>query len=86
MLVNHHGDQPILKSARIKLQVLKFIFPQCSFRYLFQPGTDNDVQISPSFTKTSSDAKAQFSAEERGCYTCDEVTFSHLINSFENEL
>ena len=82
MLVNHHGDQPILNSARIKLQVLQFIFPQCSFWSLFQPGTDNDVQISPSFTKTSSDAKAQFKAEERGCYTCDEVTFSHLINSF----
>ena len=43
--------------------------------YIFKAGTDTDVQISPSFTKTTENALSQFEAEERGCYTCNEVNY-----------
>ena len=47
--------------------------------FSIQPGSDTDVQISPSFTTTSDGALTQFNGDERECYTCDEVTF---INDF----
>lgn len=44
--------------------------------FSIQPGSDTDVQISPSFTTTSDGALTQFNGDERECYTCDEVTFN----------
>ena len=44
--------------------------------FFIQPGSDTDVQISPSFTTTSDGALTQFTGDERECYTCDEVTFN----------
>ena len=57
LVVNHHGDKPILNSGRIKLQ----------------PGTDTDIQITPSFTITEEAAIVAFDPEERECYQCSEV-------------
>ena len=44
--------------------------------FSIQPGSDTDVQISPSFTTTSDEALTQFNGDERECYTCDEVSFN----------
>ena len=57
IVVNHHGDKPILNSGRIKIE----------------PGSDADVQILPSYTTTTQDAVSSFTPEERKCYTCSEV-------------
>ena len=57
LVVNHHGDKPILNSGRIKLQ----------------PGTDTDIQIAPSFTTTDDDAISKFKPSQRKCYDCSEV-------------
>ena len=58
LVVNHHGDKPILNADRIKLQ----------------PGTDTDIQISPSFTTTEESAINKFDPSERQCYECNEVS------------
>ena len=57
LVVNHHGDKPILSSGRVDLQ----------------PGTDATVQVVPSFITTTEAAIKQFSPEQRNCYTCNEV-------------
>ena len=62
MVVNHHGDKPILNSGRVKLQ----------------PGTDTDIQISPSFTTTDDDAISAFDPVDRGCYACDEINMMFI--------
>ena len=62
MVVNHHGDKPILNSGRVKLQ----------------PGTDTDIQISPSFTTTDDDAINGFNPVDRGCYTCEEINMMFI--------
>jgi len=62
MVVNHHGDKPILNSGRIKLQ----------------PGTDTDVQINPSFTTTDESAIEEFEPEDRKCYECNEINMLFL--------
>ena len=66
LVVNHHGDKPILSSDRIKLQ----------------PGTDTDIQISPSFTTTEESAISKFAPADRQCYQCNEVSvhFNCLVH------
>ena len=40
---------------------------------ILQPGTDTDVQIIPSFTKTDDAAIEEFEPDDRKCYQCNEV-------------
>ena len=43
-----------------------------------QPGTDTDIQISPSFTTTDDDAISGFDPVDRGCYACDEINMMFI--------
>ena len=73
LVVNHHGDKPILNSGRIKIEVRWRGELQIYFCHV-QPGSDADVQILPSYTTTTEDAISSFTPEERNCYSCSEVT------------
>ena len=65
MAVQHHLDQPLMSVKELDIA----------------PGFETQIAVSPLLYATTNEALSRFTAEERGCYSENELTFRYLPKS-----